>query len=237
MLDARADPAFVEAITHLTLVIAIEFTSQKSGNICGFDRMSKGFQEMRVEGLQSISALEDKVRCVLCLQDAPVIGEFQICDHRAILPGKLIQSKVQDINIELVCQLIGDSVISDMDKSIIQHFKGNAMLFQLVCQPVVSVEIELQSKRAPSRNAQIAQSQLLIYKVEIIGHTFAAVWFQIRLAGYFIVPRTIRSTPFHRSKDMHQTRLIAALAANLTAICKSFVTTVILFWDSRCARA
>jgi hypothetical protein len=51
VLDARADPALVEAITHLTLVVAIQFTSKKSGNICGFDRMSKGFQEKWVEGL------------------------------------------------------------------------------------------------------------------------------------------------------------------------------------------
>ena len=59
VLDACADPAFVKAITHFTLVVAIEFTSKKSGNVCGFDRMSKGFQEMWVEGLQRFSALED----------------------------------------------------------------------------------------------------------------------------------------------------------------------------------
>ena len=40
VLDARANPALIEAITHLTLVVAIEFTSKKSGNICGFDHIS-----------------------------------------------------------------------------------------------------------------------------------------------------------------------------------------------------
>jgi hypothetical protein len=29
---------------------------------------------------------------------------------------------VQDFNIELVCQLIGDGIIVNMDKSIIQYF-------------------------------------------------------------------------------------------------------------------
>src|SRR3990172_8304803 len=215
VFDTSTDPAFVEAVPHLSLVVAIQFASEKSGCICGFDRMSKGFQEMRVEGLQSVSALEDQVRCVLRLHDVPVIREFQICDHRAILLGKLIQAQVQDFDIELICQLIGDSVISDMNKSIIQHFISNAALLQLICQPVVSVEIELQPKGTPSWNTQIAQPQLIIYKVKILGHTFAAVWFQIRIACYFIVPRTIRRTPLHRSKDMYQTGLITALLQNL----------------------
>ena len=48
MFDAGAEPAFVEAITHFALVVAIQFSAEKSGNICGFDRMSKGFQEMWV---------------------------------------------------------------------------------------------------------------------------------------------------------------------------------------------
>src|SRR3990172_1989505 len=157
MLDARAEPTLIE-ITHLALVVAIEFTSKKSGNICGFDRMSKGFQEKWIEGLQSVSALEDQVGCVFRLHDAPVIRELQICDHRAIALGKLVQTEVQDFNIELVCQLIGDRVIRDMNKSIIQHFVGNAPLLQLVCQPVVSIEIELQTKGTPRRHTQIAQS-------------------------------------------------------------------------------
>src|SRR3972149_8138173 len=134
--------------------------------------MSKGFQEMRVEGvavapwrhLQSVSALEAQVRCVLRLHDAPVIREFQICDHRAILLGKLIQAQVQDFDIELICQLIGDSVISDMNKSMIQHFISNAALLHLICRPVVSVEIELQPKGTPSWNTQRAQPPWIIYK-------------------------------------------------------------------------
>ena len=137
--------------------------------------MSKGFQEMRVEGLQSLSVLEDQVRCVLSLHDAPVIREFQVCNHRAIFFGKRIQAEVQEFNIDRVCQLIGDRVIRDLDKSVIQHLVGNTALFQLVCQPVVSVAIELQPKGTPRWNAQIAQSQLLVQEVKIVGHTFSGV--------------------------------------------------------------
>jgi len=107
--------------------------------------------------------------------------------------------------------LIGERVICDLNESIIQHFVSNPALLQLVCQPVVRVEIELQPKGTPSRDAQIAQSQLFVQEVEIVGHTFAGVRFQIGFAGHFVMPRTIRSTAFHRAKDMHQAWLFAAL--------------------------
>src|SRR5512141_3203391 len=84
MLDARAQPTLIEAITHLALVVAIEFATQKSGNICGFDRLSKGFQEMWVEGLQSLAVFEDQVGSVLGLHDAPVITQVQVCNYWTI---------------------------------------------------------------------------------------------------------------------------------------------------------
>jgi hypothetical protein len=88
MLDARTNPAFVEAITHFPLVVAIQFSTEKSGNICGFDRMSKGFQEMWLVGLQSLLALEDQISGIFCLHDAPLIGQFKFCDRRAIQLSK-----------------------------------------------------------------------------------------------------------------------------------------------------
>jgi len=102
MFDARAEPALVKAIAQLSLVVAIELASEKGGNICGFDRMSKRFQEMRVKGLQRLSLLEDQVGGILGLHDAPVIGEFQVGDDRAILLGQCVQMLVQHFHIERV---------------------------------------------------------------------------------------------------------------------------------------
>jgi hypothetical protein len=61
MLDAGTQPAPVEAVTQLALVIAMQFSSQESGNIGRFDSRDQGFQEKRVEGLQSGLAVEDQV--------------------------------------------------------------------------------------------------------------------------------------------------------------------------------
>jgi hypothetical protein len=215
MLDARAEPAFVEAITHLALVVAIQLAAEESGNICGFDHMSKGFQKMRVEGLQRLSVLEDQVGGVFRLHDAPMIVEAQICDYRATLPSQLIQAQVQDFDIELIGDFVGNCVISNVNKSIIHHFVSDATFFQLVRQPAVSVEVELQAEGTPGWNTHIAQPQLLIHKVEIVGHTFAAVRFQIRFACHFVMPWTIRGTGFHRTKDMDQSWLFTTFFQDL----------------------
>src|SRR3972149_2513477 len=36
MLDARAEPTLIEAITHLALVVAIQLAAEESGNVCNF---------------------------------------------------------------------------------------------------------------------------------------------------------------------------------------------------------
>src|ERR1700690_4007464 len=61
MLDAGTQPAPVEAVTQLALVIAMQFSSQESGNIGRFDSGDQGFQEKRVEGLQSGLTAKDQV--------------------------------------------------------------------------------------------------------------------------------------------------------------------------------
>jgi len=215
MFDACAQPALVQAITDLSPVVATPFASEEGGNICGFHHMSQGFQEMRVERLQSFSALEHQVRRILGLQNAPVIVQLQVGDDRTILPGQLIQPSLQVLAIELICQLVGHTVICNMDEGIIYAFIGDPPFLQLTGQPVVSVEIELQPEGTPGRDPQIAQAHLLIHQVEVVGHTFAAVRLQICLPAHFVMPRTIRGTGFHRTQDMDQPRLRASFLQDL----------------------
>ena len=40
VLEAPAEPALVEAIPHLALVIATQLAAEEGGNICGFDPQS-----------------------------------------------------------------------------------------------------------------------------------------------------------------------------------------------------
>ena len=99
MLDAGTQPAFIEAVTHFALVVAIQLSAEKSGNICGFNCMSKGFQEIWVEGLQSILALEYQISGLFCLHDAPLISQFEFRDHWTIQLSKSIQALAQTFNV------------------------------------------------------------------------------------------------------------------------------------------
>ena len=215
MLDAGAQPTLVEAIAQLSLVVAIQLAAEKGGNICRFDCMSQGFQEERVKRLQCVLALEDQVGRILRLHDAPVIGQLQIGDDRTVLLRQFVEAQMQGLHLELARQLIGDVVIGDMNESVIQGLKSDAVFPQLMGQPGVSVEIELQPKWTPGRDAQVAQSKLLVDEIEIIGHALAAVRLQICLAARFVMPGTIRSARLHCAKDMHQSRLLAAFFQDL----------------------
>src|SRR5512139_428979 len=215
MFEARAQPTLIEAISQLTLVVAIQLAAEESGNICGFDRMSQGFQERGVEGLQRLAILEDQVCGILRLHDAPMVVQAQLCDHRAIPASKFIQPQMQRFDIELLGDFVGKGVIGDVNESIIHHFVSDAAFLQLVRQPIVSVEVELQVEGTPGRNAQIAQPQLLVHEVKIVGHTFAAVWLQIRLACRFVMPRTIRGARLHSTQDMYQSRLFTTFLQDL----------------------
>src|SRR5262249_17264801 len=82
-------------------------------------------------------------------------------------------------------------------------------------QPAMSVAIELQAERAPSRHAQIDQAQLGVDEVEVIMQAFAAVRPQEGAMRAFVVPGLVAVTGFHRRDDMHQAGIVATHGKNL----------------------
>ena len=119
MLEAGTEPANVEAVAHLSLVVAVQFASQEGGNILRLDGQDQGFQKMRVEGLQRCLALEDQVSGVLGLHDAPGVLQPQFRNDRAVLLSIAIQDGVQSLDVELGCQLIGQVEVLDLEKGVV----------------------------------------------------------------------------------------------------------------------
>ncbi len=87
MIDTSSQPTLVEAITHLVLVLAHQFASQKSGDVSGFDRVNKGFQQSGVKILKRRLVLENQVGCIFGLHNAPVILCIKFLHGREILLG------------------------------------------------------------------------------------------------------------------------------------------------------
>jgi hypothetical protein len=73
----------------------------------------------------------------------------------------------------------------------------------------MSVAIELQAERAPSRHPQIDQAQLRVDEVEVIMQAFAAVRPQEGAMRAFVVPGLVAVTGFHRRDEMHQAGMVA----------------------------
>jgi len=72
------------------------------------------------------------------------------------------------------------------------------------------IEVDLQAKRTPGGNTNIAKPQFLIDEVEVIVQTLAVSRFEKGLVGLFVMPWLIGLTGLHGGKDVHQSGLGAA---------------------------
>ncbi len=57
------------------------------------------------------------------------------------------------------------------------------MLCKLRGQPIVAIEVKLESKEAPSGETQVAQVERLINEVEVIVQALAGIILEKRLTG------------------------------------------------------
>ena len=124
--------AHVEAITHFSLVVAMQLAPQKGGDMRRFDGVNQGFQERRVKGLQRLLALEDQIGRKFSLHDCPAIGQVQGLDHRAVTLGQLIQLGLQDFGVEVSRQLIGCFKIGNVHQSVVHDLKSYPFVFELL---------------------------------------------------------------------------------------------------------
>ena len=74
----------------------------------------------------------------------------------------------------------------------------------LWCKPVVTVHIELQSERRPSRNTQIAESKITINEIEVVVKTFTAVKFQEGPSTLLVMPWPVAVATLHGWENMDQ---------------------------------
>ena len=80
--------------------------------------------------MQRVLALEDQIGRILRWHDAPVIGQLQIGDEWTVLLRHFVEVQRQGLHLGLVRQLIGDVVIGDMNESVIQGLKSDAVFLQ-----------------------------------------------------------------------------------------------------------
>ena len=68
----------------------------------------------------------------------------------------------------------------------------------------MAVHVKLKPERRPCRNAEIAEPEFSVNKIEIVMKTLALVKLQESLSGCFIMPWLVSITAFHGGENVDQ---------------------------------
>lgn len=215
VLYSRPENAGVKLVAHFALVIPMEFLPQESGDILRFNRVDRCTYQRVVQSLEVGLPSEDDVGCIFSLHDAPVILKAKLLDDRAVTLGENVESLVQVLNPDTIREPLGLFKVANLKKGVVFQHVGDAFLLKLGCQPIVPVEVELQSERSPGGDPQVAETELLVDEVEIVMKTFAGIVLEKGFMRFLVMPRLVTGTGFHGGEDVYQAGMMAALFEDL----------------------
>ncbi len=144
-----------------------------------------------------------------------MIVHTEVAEHGAISLRKTVKRPVQRSDTKLVSQLLRCLEVVDLYECVVEQLVADASLVELARQPVVTVEVELQSEWAPGRHAQVAQAELLIDEVEVVVQALATGGLQEGLLTLLVVPRLLAGASLHRGQDVDQTGMVPTLAEDI----------------------
>jgi hypothetical protein len=146
-----------------------------------------------IQGLEVALAAEGDIGGEFHLHEAPVIGRREMVQHRAEALGPPIEAAVALSGIEA----FGDG------------------LGQTPSQPVVPIEIDLQTKRGPGRYPHITQPEHLVDKAAIVVQALAANGLQGGGMAQLVMPGAIGGASLHGREDVDPPRMLAPLGKDL----------------------
>jgi len=102
MLDAGSFDTGAEVVAQFILVMTGELPSEECGDLIRFHgvdgRSGNGF----IDSSKISLSFEHNIRGIFNLHEAPVIGNVQLFDHRAIEPGIFIKAMMKFGSIQVV---------------------------------------------------------------------------------------------------------------------------------------
>ena len=148
--------ASVEVIADLRLVVSVKSLTEKGGDLLGLDRVNRRSADGLVQRCQSLATTKDDVGGVLDLSEAPAVVAFEFSDDGAALASVAVEGVMKLSHIKASAKFVRLVEVVDGNESVVNELVPDARLVQGAGETIVSVEIELQTKRAPSRHAQVA---------------------------------------------------------------------------------
>jgi len=126
VLQARPFDARMKVVTAFILVVAGEFAAEKGGDIGGLDGVDGGVDQRVVEGAQVLLPMEDEVRGLLDLPQAPVIGGAKPRRDRATARGHTVEGAMEPVDREGIRQGLGLGIVAQGAERIVEWFDGDA---------------------------------------------------------------------------------------------------------------
>ena len=130
MANACTLNAGIEIVADLSLVVASEFTAQKSCYILRFNGMDRGVNDTLIQWQELSLAMKQDVGRIFDLHETPVVTVSEQPLNCAELLGPSLKSSVQLFGIKAIGQLLSFFEIIDRKESIIGHLVSNAGLGQ-----------------------------------------------------------------------------------------------------------
>lgn len=211
MFNACSLYAGVEVIAHLILIITVQFSSQKGGDIVGLDGMYGRSDQFIVDGSKIVLTLENNVGGVFDLHNTPMIAILELLYNGTVTASVGIEYSVNASDIDVVGQFLRCLKVFDAHKTVVEHSRIDAFACQLSRQLVVAVEIELETKRRPRRHSEITQAKLGINEIEVVMQALSAVVFEECFVGCLVMPGLIARTGLHGREYMHKAGMRTAL--------------------------
>ena len=140
----------------------------------------------------------------LPIKCGPCITEPKRFWNRTVASGESIKNFVESFRVDTVRKFLGRLYIGNFKERIILHPVSNLFFIQLIGKQVMAVHVKLKPERRPCRNAEIAETEFPVDKIEIVMKALALVKLQESLSGCFIMPWLVSITALHGRENVNQ---------------------------------
>ena len=151
----------------------MEFTAEKGGHIIRLNGVDGGTDDGMVERLEFSLLMKDDIGGKFYLHETPVVARAEALMYWAELLSPPIESLVKLFGIQSVGKRLGPLGIGNEEKGIVRHLEGDAGFYQPLGQPIVAVEIDLQTERCPGGDSDVTEPKRLVNEIEVVMEAFS----------------------------------------------------------------
>lgn len=162
-------PTVLEFVENLPFKASVQFSSEKSQYILSAETHRCVPEQFFIQTLESSSTVEQDIRRELSLIDDPVVfGVFEYIFKQRVDPAcKSIEHTRPFLFDEVVAQVLSTQRFLDGYEGIVQPFVADIVSVHFACQPLMTIDIDLDLKRKPRLDANMHQPKLTVNKIEI----------------------------------------------------------------------